>query len=63
MAKQSQVEENEIEAVAREIFAATVIREIGRFTPEHVAQKAFEVAEAFVNARQNYRQNTAKPKE
>lgn len=55
MAKQSQVEESEIEAVAREIFAATVIRELGRFTPEHIAEKAFETAEVFVEQRKKYR--------
>ncbi len=60
MAKQFQQEESEVEAVAREIFAATVIRELGRFTPEYIAEKAFATAEIFVAQRQAYRQNTAK---
>lgn len=62
MAKQSSGDTSEVEAVAREIFAATLLSQAGRFTPEHIAKQAFIGAEAFVAEKQAYRQNTAKVK-
>ena len=63
MAKQSVSEESEIEAVAREIFTATAIQNLGRSTPSHIVEQAFVCAEAFVEYKQNRRQNTANSKE
>lgn len=56
MAKQFQVEENETEAVAREIFVATAIQTYGKLTPEFVVEKAFDYAEAFIAHRKKRRQ-------
>lgn len=61
MAKQSVAEESEVDAVAREIFTATAIQQVGRFNPDHIVGLAYQCAEVFV-AFKAQRQNTAKPK-
>ncbi len=64
MAKNSEVAgETEVEAVAREIYTATVIDNLSRYVPMALAAKSFEAAEAFVAYRKSLRQNAGKPKE
>lgn len=64
MAKHPEVAgETEVEAVAREIYVATVIGNQNRLIASAILDKSFEAAEAFVEYRKFYRQNTGKPKE
>lgn len=64
MAKHPEVAgETEVEAVARDIYVATVIGTQNRLIASAILDKAFAAAEAYVAYRKTYRQNTGKPKE